>query len=68
MGVVETIKRQIETMTASERSQLARWLGEREEVDWEEEVRRDHAAGRPDNLIRRAREEAGSGRARELPT
>jgi len=64
---VEALKAEIEKLPPGERSALVRWLSDREEAEWDEQIRADHRAGKLDELIGRARREHSDGSIREAP-
>ena len=64
---VDALKAEIEKLPAGERSALVQWLSDREEVEWDEQIRADHRAGKLDELIGRARRELADGSIREAP-
>jgi len=42
---VDALKAEIEKLPAGERSALVQWLSDREEAEWDEQIRADHRAG-----------------------
>lgn len=67
MTSVDAIKMEIQRLPRRQRRQLASWLLQREEEEWDRQIAADFDAGKLDPLIRRAQREAHQGRARELP-
>ena len=61
------IKTAIEQLSFEERAQLAAWLHGWEDDEWDEQIKRDIAAGRFDAVVREVEEDARAGRLREMP-
>jgi hypothetical protein len=64
---LQTIKAEIEKLTAEDRAALTAWLQAQEEAAWDEQIVADYRAGKLDELIRRAEKEVEDGTIREAP-
>ena len=64
---IEQIKEAIEHLSFEERAELAAWLHGWEDDDWDEQIKRDVAAGRFDAVIREIDEDIRDGRLRDMP-
>src|SRR5438045_2876294 len=62
MSTVEEIKAAIEHLDESQAAELAHWLLHRNDDAWDLQMAADVAAGKLDEVIRRAKEAAQSGR------
>lgn len=67
MTAIHSIKKAIAKLPEEDRKELLRWLDEREQESWDAQIAADFGSGKLDALINRARNEAQSGKARELP-
>ena len=61
------IKSAITQLTFEERAELAAWLHGWCDDTWDEEMKRDLAAGRLDDVLREVEEDIKAGRVREIP-
>ena len=64
---VEQIKTAIEQLSFEERAQLAAWLHGWKDDDWDEQMKRDVAEGRLDDVLREVEDDIGAGRLRDMP-
>ena len=62
MGAIADIKKGVEKLTLVEQAELLAWLIERDHQQWDDEITRDLAAGKLDDLIA----DAEADRASEL--
>lgn len=67
MGRIEEIEQAIEKLPPEEFRQIARWIREREQRQWDEQLDRDSAAGRLDFLFEEAEAESEGSGLREWP-
>jgi hypothetical protein len=63
------VKTAIEQLSFEERAELAAWLHGWQDDEWDEQIKRDVAAGKFDHILREVDEDirAGRLRARHLP-
>lgn len=66
MTRVEKIEKDSQSLTPAEFSQLREWLLEQDWTAWDQQIERDAASGKLDDLIRRAVEDHSSGKSRPL--
>jgi hypothetical protein len=64
---VDQIKTAIEQLSFEERAALATWLHGWKDDEWDEQMRRDVAAGRLDNILREVDEDIHTEKLREMP-
>ena len=64
---LDAIKAEIERLPERDRALLASWIQEREDAEWDDQLRADHRAGKLAGLIRRAEKEFDDGSIREAP-
>jgi hypothetical protein len=64
---VEQIKTAIEQLSFEERAELAAWLHGWQDDEWDEQIKRDVAAGKFDRILREVDEDIRAGRLREMP-
>ena len=64
---IDQIKEEIEQLSFEERAELAAWLHGWKDDEWDEEMKRDIANGKLDNVPREVGEDIRSGRLREIP-
>jgi len=64
---VEQIKTAIEQLSFEERAELAAWLRGWQDDEWDEQIKRDVAAGKFDQIIREVDEDIRAGRLCEMP-
>ena len=61
------IKTAIEQLSFEERAQLAAWLHGWNDDEWDEQMKRDIASGKLDDVLREVEEDIKPGRVREMP-
>lgn len=61
------IKTAIEQLSFEQRAELAAWLHGWNDDEWDEQMKRDIASGKLDNVLREVEEDIKSGRVREMP-
>jgi hypothetical protein len=61
------IKTAIEQLSFEERAELAAWLHGWNDDAWDEQMKRDIADGKLDDVLREVEEDIKSGRVREMP-
>jgi hypothetical protein len=61
------LKIAIEQLSFEERAELAAWLHGWQNDEWDEQIKRDIAAGRLDHILREVDEDIRAGRLREMP-
>ncbi|HYJ04619.1 MAG TPA: hypothetical protein VEX43_05765 [Chthoniobacterales bacterium] len=61
------LKTAIEQLSFEERAELAAWLHGWEDDEWDEQIKRDVAAGKFDRILREVDEDISAGRLREMP-
>ena len=61
------IKTAIEQLSFEERAELAAWLHGLRDDKWDEQMKRDIASGKLDDVLREVEEDIKAGRVRELP-
>lgn len=66
MSVAE-IKSAIEQLSCEERAELAAWLHGWEDDAWDEQMKRDVAAGKLDQVLREVDDDISAGRLRDMP-
>ena len=66
MGLAE-IKTAIQQLSFEERAELAAWLHGWNDDEWDEQMKRDIAAGKLDNVLREVEADIKAGRVREMP-
>ena len=64
---VEQIKTAIEQLSFEERAELAAWLHGWKDDDWDEQMKRDVAEGKLDNVLREVEDDIAAGRLRDMP-
>jgi hypothetical protein len=64
---VEQIKDAIEQLSFEERAELAAWLHGWQDDEWDEQIKRDVAAGGLDHILREVDEDIRAGTLREMP-
>lgn len=67
MGRVEEIEQTIDRLPSDEFFRLARWLREREQQRWDEQLDRDSSCGKLDLLFEEADAEREKGPLRDFP-
>jgi hypothetical protein len=63
----EQIKTAIEQLSFEERAEHAAWLHGWQDDEWDEQIKRDVAAGKLDHILREVDEDIRAGRLREMP-
>jgi hypothetical protein len=61
------IKTAIEQLSFEERAELAAWLHGWKDDEWDEQMKRDIAAGNLDDILREVEEDIKAGRVQEMP-
>jgi hypothetical protein len=64
---VDQIKTAIEQLSFEERAELAAWLHGWKDDEWDEQMKRDVAAGKLDHILREVDEDIHAGNLREMP-
>jgi len=67
MSTVAEIKAAIPSLTLEERAEVARCLGNWQDDEWDEQMKRDIAAGKLDKLLSKVDEDIAKGKLRDLP-
>jgi len=61
------IQSAIERLSFEERAKLAAWLHGWKDDEWNEQMKRDIAAGKLDSILHEVEEDIKAGRTREMP-
>jgi hypothetical protein len=61
------IKTAIEQLSFEQRAELAAWLHGLKDDEWDDQMKRDIASGKLDDVLREIEEDIKTGRVRELP-
>ena len=64
---VEQIKAAIEQLSFEQRAELAAWLHGWKDDEWDEQMKRDVAEGRLDDVLREVEDDIAAGRLRDMP-
>jgi len=64
---VEQIKAAIEQLSFEERAELAAWFHGWKNDEWDEQMTRDFAEGRLDDVLREVEDDIAAGRLRDMP-
>jgi hypothetical protein len=64
---VEQIKTAIEQLSFEERAELAAWFHGWRDDDWDEQMKRDVAEGKLDDVLREVEDDIAAGRLRDMP-
>jgi hypothetical protein len=64
---VEQIKTAIEHLSFEERAELAAWFHRWRDDDWDEQMKRDVADGKLDDVLREVEDDIAAGRLRDMP-
>jgi len=64
---IEQIKEAIEQLSSEERAELAGWLHGWNDDEWDEQMKRDIAAGKLDAVLREVEDDLKAGRLRNMP-
>jgi hypothetical protein len=67
MSTVAEIKAAIPSLTLEERAEVARCLGNWQDDEWDEQMKRDIAAGKLDKLLSKVDDDTAHGKLRDLP-
>jgi hypothetical protein len=67
MSTVAEIKAAIPSLTLEERADIARCLGNWQDDEWDEQMKRDIAAGKLDKLLSKVDDDIAHGKLRDLP-
>jgi hypothetical protein len=67
MSTVAEIKAAIPSLTLAERADVARCLGNWQDDEWDEQMKRDIAAGKLDKLLSKVDDDIAHGKLRDLP-
>jgi hypothetical protein len=67
MSTVAEIKAAIPSLTLEERAEIARCLGQWQDDEWDEQMKRDIAAGKLDKLLSKVDQDIATGKLRDLP-
>ena len=61
------IKTAIEQLSFEERAALAAWLHGWKDDEWDEQMKRDIASGKLDDVLREVEDDIAAGRLRDMP-
>jgi len=61
------IKNAIQQLSFEQRADLAAWLHGWNDDDWDEQMKRDIASGKLDDVLREVEDDIQAGRVREMP-
>lgn len=61
------IKAAIQQLSFEQRAELAAWLHGWEDDEWDEQMKRDIASGKLDDVLHEVEEDIKAGRVREMP-
>lgn len=61
------IKSAIQQLSFEQRAELAAWLHGWEDDDWDEQMKRDIASGKLNDVLREVEDDIKAGRVREMP-
>jgi hypothetical protein len=61
------IKTAIEQLSFEQRAELAAWLHGWKDDEWDEQMKRDVAEGRFDDVLREVEDDIAAGRLRDMP-
>jgi hypothetical protein len=61
------IKTAIEQLSLEQRAELAAWLHGWKDDEWDDQMKRDIASGKLDDVLREIEEDIKTGRVREMP-
>ena len=64
---VEQIKTAIEQLSFEERAELAAWFHGWRDDEWDEQMKRDVAEGKFDDVVREVEDDIKAGRLRDMP-
>ena len=61
------IKNAIQQLSFEQRAELAAWMHGWNDDDWDEQMKRDIASGKLDDVLREVEDDIQAGRVREMP-
>jgi hypothetical protein len=64
---VEQIKAAIEQLSFEQRAELWAWLHGWKDDEWDEQMKRDVAEGKLDDVLREVEDDIAAGRLRDMP-
>ncbi|MFZ1218307.1 MAG: hypothetical protein WAO00_03395 [Chthoniobacterales bacterium] len=64
---IEQIKTAIERLSFEERAELAAWFHGWKDDEWDEQMKRDVADGKLDDVLREVEDDIAAGRLRDMP-
>jgi hypothetical protein len=64
---VEQIKAAIEQLSFEQRAELAAWLHGWKDDEWDEQMKRDVAEGKLDDVLHEVEDDIAAGRLRDMP-
>jgi hypothetical protein len=64
---IDQIKQAIGDLSFEERAELAAWLHGWKDDEWDEQMKRDIADGKLDNVLREVDDDIRAGRLRDMP-
>jgi hypothetical protein len=64
---VEQIKSAIERLSFEERAELTAWFHGWRDDEWDEQMKRDVAEGKLDDVLREVEDDIAAGRLRDVP-
>jgi hypothetical protein len=64
---VEQIKTAIEQLSFEQRAKLAAWLHGWKDDEWDEQMKRDVAEGKLDDVLREVEDDVATGGFRDMP-
>lgn len=67
MSTVAEIKAAIPSLTLRERAEIARCLGDWQDDEWDQQIKRNIAAGKLDKLLSKVDKDIAKGKLRDLP-
>jgi hypothetical protein len=67
VSIVAEIKAAIPSLTLEERAEVARCLGNWEDDEWDQQIKRDIAAGKLGKLLSKVDKDIAKGKLRDLP-
>ena len=67
MNTVAEIKAAIPSLTLEERAEVARCLNQWQDDEWDEQMKRDIAAGKLDKLLSKVDDDSAHGKLHDLP-
>ena len=64
---LDQIKAAIEQLSFEQRAELAAWVHGWKDDEWDEQMKRDIAAGKLDDVVREVEDDIKAGRLRDMP-